>query len=751
MAKIKLSTIASTTDVSSINANFKKIETELDQKVLYRNNTSKETNSLLNDIDANGKQIYNLPKPTLAHQAARLGDIQYVLSMAEDAAEASVAAVAAAEIATVASGTAVNAANEALGAVGGVVNDVAMALSISGEARSLAQEIAADVANVEDGISDVQTSVNTLSNEAARKSELSSANGGLGVGLSHGTWDVPTNVSAFFKTAPVLLTAAIDGAIDRTGATDYSVEIQKVLNQALVRGGMDILFPPKTKLKASMLDFYSGTNLYAADWTSEIIVPEDSNFRYGLSINRGTGGSADPETNVKNVRWAGFLTRNENPNPVFREFCYLWNINAASWFTAEDCALIGPQGDAIYLGSSNVNNVERHNENILLKRLYCDGINKQNRNFLSILDGVNVDIHDLFVKRMCKPDMPGVIDVEPNAQAFSRLKNIFIDKFLFQDCGSTGVAFLLPSNDVLTQPARNFKVSNGTIKNCATGLTQATNVVTGAAPHNFIWENIVIEDCETPFRLGSIRGGTFNNIDCYRGKKQAFIGSTFNTYDLTFNNLRMYECGQTETNGLTISNVDGFRLNYALFVDCGRTDVVSGRAIYFTAGAGRDIHFNGVQVQSPLGRTNVNADVSGTYTLDNGSCTERNSSWLPGITQKFIVDGTTLVFPQTAPTTGTWKLGNKVLRPPVDGLPSGYVWVGANGTPTASSWAIIDLVGGPQIGATASRPTAATLGLPTGASYQVAYKDTTLAAAGKPIWHRGTDSGQWVDALGAVV
>lgn len=60
MSKIVLDSIVSGYDLSKINSNFQKLQTELNEKVLYRNAPTGEPNSLENDIDVNGKNILNV-------------------------------------------------------------------------------------------------------------------------------------------------------------------------------------------------------------------------------------------------------------------------------------------------------------------------------------------------------------------------------------------------------------------------------------------------------------------------------------------------------------------------------------------------------------------------------------------------------------------------------------------------------------------------------------------------------------------
>ena len=78
MAKLTLDTVSGGYDLSIINDNFDKIETEFQNKVLYRNNPVGENNTVETDVDMNGKRIYNLPEPINNSEAARLIDVQNV-------------------------------------------------------------------------------------------------------------------------------------------------------------------------------------------------------------------------------------------------------------------------------------------------------------------------------------------------------------------------------------------------------------------------------------------------------------------------------------------------------------------------------------------------------------------------------------------------------------------------------------------------------------------------------------------------
>lgn len=76
MAKYTPSSISSGyQSTTQLNNNFTNIASELNNKVLYRNNPSGEPNSMQNDLDMNGNNILNLPAPATATEPVRLGDL----------------------------------------------------------------------------------------------------------------------------------------------------------------------------------------------------------------------------------------------------------------------------------------------------------------------------------------------------------------------------------------------------------------------------------------------------------------------------------------------------------------------------------------------------------------------------------------------------------------------------------------------------------------------------------------------------
>lgn len=86
MSKVNLVPVTGAQNVSAINDNFEKVAEALNDKVLYRDNPRNEPNQMGNDMDMNGKRIYNLPEPIFDHEPVRkkeMGDVKKSLRVSD--------------------------------------------------------------------------------------------------------------------------------------------------------------------------------------------------------------------------------------------------------------------------------------------------------------------------------------------------------------------------------------------------------------------------------------------------------------------------------------------------------------------------------------------------------------------------------------------------------------------------------------------------------------------------------------------
>lgn len=168
MSKIVLNDVTNLNTLSVINDNFDKIEQELQNKVMYRDNPEGEPNTLENDVDANGNSLYNVNNLTIQGSFTVDGqDVGTYIGQAQEAAdEAAQSATAAAN----SSASAASSASSASSSASTATAQATIATTKANEASSSASSAAssASTATTQAGVATTQAGIaTTQANNAA--------------------------------------------------------------------------------------------------------------------------------------------------------------------------------------------------------------------------------------------------------------------------------------------------------------------------------------------------------------------------------------------------------------------------------------------------------------------------------------------------------------------------------------------------------------------------------------------------------
>jgi len=407
--------------------------------------------------------------------------------------------------------------------------------------------------------------------------------------ISSSTTTYPTSGAVKTLVNSMITTFEQYGAVG-DGVTDDSVAIQAAINTVKVLGGT-ISVSNKTFICGDVL-IYSNVSLVGNG--AQSVLKFKAGAQYLMSVNSGSGGTTSITGNEKNIAFRNMTFLGRGAADGFSQFKHLLNVNAVSFLTIDNCRFIDFQGDGIYIGSSNTG-VERHNTNITINNCFFDGINKENRNAISIVDCDKLLISNCKFFNTARSDMPAAIDIEPNNFNYAVVKNITIDKNYFYNIGgsSGAIAMLLPmAQESLTIKSSNILVSNNSIESSSFGITftQATAALLDSSPilDLTIKDNSVINTTNYPLLLQNIRGvivsgNFFNNYATkasigfttggYKVKDALVIGNTFK------------QGGTSDGIGLNIADVNRLSLKNNTFEDCGKTDGTLGYSIDFSASA----------------------------------------------------------------------------------------------------------------------------------------------------------------------
>lgn len=412
----------------------------------------------------------------------------------------------------------------------------------------------------------------------------------------------PKRLDFYFKSAPINLIEALPSNYVTDGSVDYSTYVQKVCEYLKYYGGGKIIVPHNMKILIGGIKSYANIEWFGNDWTSELLVKPSF---YGISVNEGTGGTTNPDDNARNCVFSGFRMRGQVETGGFLQHLHLLNLNAVSALTIQDMSIMGAQGDHIYLGSSNVGGVERHNEDVTIDRLFVDGINKNQRNGISIVDCNGLKITNSRFKRVTRSDMPGAIDIEPNNNEFHVVKNITIEDILVDDCGTNGVGvYVPPLPAAVAGNATNIRFNRINVIN-SPGATAAYILVRRDVPryladHGCSMTKITGKNINRPLTIEGVSGGVISDCSFENATAELLIGHTWKPVrDLKIEKLSLTKCGTTTMAALGITNAMGIEIRDSKFVDCG--DPIAGGDIRFNAGTSERVKLISNMHDNPAG------------------------------------------------------------------------------------------------------------------------------------------------------
>lgn len=367
----------------------------------------------------------------------------------------------------------------------------------------------------------------------------------------------------------------------------------------------------------------------------------------GISANPNNGGTADVSDNVRDLIIEDLSMTAELAS--FREFQHHINLSAVSDVTIRRCGFFGWRGDAIYLGSGT--GVERHNEDVTVEYCIFDGINKANRNGISVIDCDRFTAQFNLFTRCTRSDMPGAIDIEPNPYTYHVVRNITIQNNSFYDIGGdTGVICFAIPGLAYTKMPRTFRVLNNYIDGFGVNRgvyfrynTDGTGTVVSETFDDFdvTIEGNTVMNGKFPVVHGNVKGlrirnNVFQDIDA----GLSYYSLTDVSFDTEIKGNTFLRCGRdtsfTSNNyGMQVANSKRLDIVENTFIDCGRASGGFGTSIYFRDGSSSGVKLLGNTFASPAGRTTVAVRVEAGHMFLASTNIEGDNLYLNSLTSTF--------------------------------------------------------------------------------------------------------------------
>lgn len=368
------------------------------------------------------------------------------------------------------------------------------------------------------------------------------------------------------------------------GSTNDTTSVQAAITAASAAGGGVVWFPEGTYLCG---DVTWATNVTLLGTGPTSIIKKTLASSYLFTVNSGSSSVA---SNITNLTARGLTFRGTvDTDTTFAEQKHLLNLNGVSDVLIAGCQFVGWHGDAIYLGSGNTGGQERHNQRVKIVNNVFDGLTKNNRNCVSIIDGDDVLIQGNTSRRHTRSDMPGFVDVEPNSgNTFAVCRDIRVLDNACSDFLGTFFQCHLVDATYTTQPVRILVARNQVNAPSAVfAFCDQLRTATLTSARN----DIVLADnqavCTRPFNIGGLVGTTIRR-NTFTGDQSALVGydtnqQCFNT-DVVDNTFA--DCARSD--GTVINLIRGSYLTVARnrFDNCGLANGTFGQAFQFGTGTG---------------------------------------------------------------------------------------------------------------------------------------------------------------------
>lgn len=259
----------------------------------------------------------------------------------------------------------------------------------------------------------------------------------------------------------------VPGDVRRYGAvgdgdTDCTTAFQQAINASSL-----VIFPEGNFSCSNFATLASDTAIRGAGiGKTRITKAQDTTQSRGVLYAQSESSTAF----IENVTISGIEF--VEPNNTFSEFQHLVSFNGVRHVLVTDCRFTGFRGDGIYVGSQDG---ERHNERVSIVNCVFDGVNNDNRNAISVIDCDGLVISENHFVNCTRSNMPGAVDIEPNAFDYQVNRNVTISNNTFKNCGGNVANIgLVLSQTTFTEQPENFSIFG----NVFDGVSRAVAVLT---------------------------------------------------------------------------------------------------------------------------------------------------------------------------------------------------------------------------------------------------------------------------------
>jgi hypothetical protein len=368
------------------------------------------------------------------------------------------------------------------------------------------------------------------------------------------------------------------------GVTEDTNPVQAAINSFTEKGGEifltdGIYMVDNLGMKSNLTLKGNGTNStlkqkYGSDYC---IDTNPTNTR----INKTRNYTLNPSK----IKYSGLTFRGTVDTDGFSEHVHLMQVEAATQVSIDNCSFIGFRGDGIYLGEGPN---KSHNSKVSITKSVFNGINRDNRNGISVIDCDGLLVQDCTFSNCTRSNMPGAIDIEPNFK-YNIVKNIKINRNKFNKTGGTNIQFYNTVQNKLDISVSNIEITNNIIDGAGLSngiyLRVALLAEDSTPSTNVLISNNIVNNTDRAFMIFGLKRVIMQDNVFDGCKKSPGISDPDGNSNLmdaslvanTFKNL-----SQVDGIGVYVSGVENLEIKQNIFDNIGKADGSGGNALYFS-------------------------------------------------------------------------------------------------------------------------------------------------------------------------
>lgn len=416
------------------------------------------------------------------------------------------------------------------------------------------------------------------------------------------------------------------GAIGN-GIADDSASFQAAIDAAHAAGGGTVYIPNGTWIVRD-LDSYGGVYIEGQSWNA--LIKKKSDGEQLLVIDSGSATSHESDIRISNCAFEGLSV-----DVGFSQQHYMMTFGGVEDMVIDHVKMTEFEGDAIQLGLIT-GALERHNKRVTIRNCYFDGVNKENRQAISILDGDDITIEGNYFTRTSRSDMPGAVDAEPNLD-HDIIKNIKIINNSFYDIGGNvaAVCIVLQAQAFVITKYNGFLIEGNRFDTLASHAFWAshwnsTPVINADPFDDIVFSNNKIFNANSAFYFSAVKGVVLENNEFHVTSSASSIASASTAnqkcQDVSFRNNVWDRLGTVDGQGIAIFFVERLTLDHDKFIDCGKSDGSMGYGIVFpNGGASSYVSIANTEFSKPNSKM--------TYAIFVGAVTLTTTNWMSNSVQ----------------------------------------------------------------------------------------------------------------------